>query len=156
MIVSIVLAIAAIPVTTLKTLIIRRNNLRLELAATLSASAAGLKIFEQARKLKGWNKTASGKNSPWPLEISKSTMERFHKGKQIKHEKFIAICEAVGVKWQEIIDRDESTAQKETIGSNLSNDRSASTELDIFSQAIFDWFGALGFGAEGSPRQEGE
>ena len=117
------------------------------MAATLSASAAGLKIFEQARTLKGWNKTASGINSPWPLEISKSTMERFHKGQQIKHEKFIAICEAVGVKWQEIIDRDEGTAQKETIGSNLSNDRSASTELDIFSQAIFDWFGALGFGA---------
>ncbi len=126
------------------------------MAATLSASAAGLKIFEQARTLKGWKKTVSGINSPWPLDISKSTLERFHKGQPIKHENFIAICEAVGVKWQEIIDRDEGTAQKETIGSNLSNDRSTSTELDIFSQAIFDWFGALDFGAEGSPRQEGE
>jgi WD40 repeat protein/DNA-binding Xre family transcriptional regulator len=126
------------------------------MAASLSASEAGLKIFEQARKLKGWNKTASGKNSPWPLEINKSTLERFHKQQPIQFENFVAICEAVGIGWQDIVDLSESTESKEIVDSNLPIDRSASTELDIFAQQIFDWFGALDFKFEGLPRQEGK
>jgi WD40 repeat protein len=125
-----------------------------KMAASLSASEAGLKIFEQARKLKGWNKTASGKNSPWPLEINKFTLERFHKRQPIQHENFVAICEAVGIGWQNIVDLSESTESKEIVDSNLPIDRSASTELAIFAQQIFDWFGALDFTAEGLPRRE--
>ncbi|WP_310484994.1 NACHT domain-containing protein, partial [Chamaesiphon sp. VAR_48_metabat_403] len=125
------------------------------MAASLSASEAGLKIFEQARNLKGWNKTASGKNSPWPLEINKSTLERFHKRQPIKHENFVAICDAMGIEWQEIVDLSESTASKAIVSSNLQVDRSASTELDIFSQQIFDWFVALDFTAEGLPKRDG-
>ncbi len=116
------------------------------MAATLFASEAGLKIFEQARRLKGWNKTASGKNLHWPPTINKSTLERFHQRKPIQYENFVTICEAVGVEWQTIIDQEDNISSIEII------DQSAPTELNIFSQQIFDWFAALRFEIEGFPK----
>jgi predicted NACHT family NTPase len=117
-----------------------------KMAVTLAASEEGLKIFEQARTAKGWNKTV-GKNSPWSEHhITKATLERFHKRELIKHENFVAICLAVGIDdWEKIADRTEIVKTEEIA-------ISVSTELDIFSQQIFDWFQALRFEIEGDPK----
>jgi hypothetical protein len=110
-----------------------------KMAVTLAASEEGLKIFEQARTAKGWNKTV-GKNSPWSeCHITKATLERFHKREPIKHENFVAICSAVGIDdWEKIAARTEIVKTEEIAPPE-------STELDIFSQQIFDWFGAFRF-----------
>jgi WD domain, G-beta repeat/NACHT domain/Pentapeptide repeats (8 copies) len=117
-----------------------------KMAVTLAASEEGLKIFEQARAAKGWNKTV-GKNSPWSEHhITKATLERFHKREAIKHENFVAICLAIGIEdWEKIVDRTEIVKTEESA-------ISVSTELDIFSHQIFDWFKALRFEIEGDPK----
>jgi WD40 repeat protein len=124
------------------------------MATTLSLSAAGLEIVDRARQNKGWNKL----DNDWLTDeqkFSKSTLERFWKQTPIGHKKFVSICEAVDVNWEEVIARPTSTKIKVITESNSSADRDRSTELDIFSHQIFDWFKALGFQCEGSPRREG-
>lgn len=69
--------------------------------ATLRASKSGLKIVDQYRKKKGWNK----QQKAWYelANSSKPTLKRFWQGINIQHETFIAICEAVGIKdWESI------------------------------------------------------
>jgi predicted NACHT family NTPase len=76
------------------------------MALTLKASEAGLKIVDLARRQKGWNKaaefwlTAAG-------EISRSSLDKFWARKSIKHENFVAICAAVGVNWQTVVDQSD-------------------------------------------------
>jgi predicted NACHT family NTPase len=124
------------------------------MASTLSASVQGLEIVNRARKLKGWNKLAN--ELLIEVGVTKSTLERFWRGVPIRHENFVAICNAVGVEWQQVVDL-PTPLQTEAIitTSNSPVDLSASTELDIFSQQIFDWFIALGFQSESLPRREG-
>ena len=119
-----------------------------KMAVTLAASEEGLKIFEQARTAKGWNKTV-GKNSPWSAcHITKATLERFHKREPIKHENFVAICSAVDIDdWEKIVDRTKTVKTEEIA-------KPASTELDIFSQQIFDWFESLDFKIEGATKYD--
>jgi len=77
------------------------------MADSLKASEAGRKIVDRARKRKGWTTQA-----PAWLDaaggIAKSTLDRFRAGKPVRYENFTKICEAVGVKWQEIVDFDET------------------------------------------------
>lgn len=117
------------------------------MASTLKLSAVGLEIVDRARQDKGWNKLEVA----WQTraDVSKSTLDRFWlRQKPIKHQNFVAICEAVGVKWEDVIDRPE-IGQTETIS------RSASTELDIFARQISEWFDVLDFTAEGLPIRDG-
>ncbi len=69
---------------------------------TLRASESGLAIAEGARQRRGWNRTAN----VWlhKANVSQSTLNRFWASKPIQRASFIAICEAVGVNWQEITD----------------------------------------------------
>jgi NB-ARC domain len=74
--------------------------------STLRASAAGLEIVDQHRRLKGW-----GKQSPiWYIEanVGHATLKRFWSRKQpIRHELFVAIVEAVGIKdWRTVAELD--------------------------------------------------
>lgn len=78
------------------------------MADSLKASDWGLTLIDQARRIKGWNKTAAA----WYREsyTSRSTLNRFWSGAAIRSEAFIAfiaICEAVGVAWQEVIETEE-------------------------------------------------
>ncbi|MUG93231.1 NACHT domain-containing protein [Scytonema sp. UIC 10036] len=69
------------------------------------ASQEGLEIVDKARKQKGWTKT----QTPiwWQTAYaSRATLRRFWERKRpIKPEYFIAICNAVGVNWEEIVDK---------------------------------------------------
>ncbi len=123
------------------------------MASTLIASAQGLEIVDRARKHKGWNKTEVA----WQTRsaVSKSTLDRFWIQKPIQHQSFVAICEAVCVDWEQVIDLPviEPISLKQR--SNLTRaNQPVILELEGFSQQIFDWFGALDFKFEGLPRRE--
>jgi WD40 repeat protein len=123
------------------------------MASTLSASLQGLEIVDRARRHKGWNKTELA----WQTraDVSKSTLDRFWMQKPIKHQNFVAICEAVGVDWEQIVDLPAIEPTNITRKSNLDRvNQPVILELEEFGQQIFDWFGALDFTAEGLPRRE--
>ncbi len=126
------------------------------MASTLSASAIGLEIVDRARQKKDWTKIQVA----WQVtaEVSKSTLDRFWMRKPIKRENFKAICTAVGVDWEQVIDElPEIEPSNITRKSNLERvNQPVILELEEFGQQIFDWFGALDFKFEGLPRQEGK
>ncbi len=72
------------------------------MAESVQASPAGLELVEQARRQKRWNKTAQR----WcqAAYTSRSTMNRFWAGQAIRMDAFVAICGAVGVDWQAVVD----------------------------------------------------
>lgn len=74
---------------------------------SIRASEKGLRIVDQARRKKRWNKTAEA----WCMQgfTSRATLSRFWAGQPIRKEIFIAICEAVGANWQEVADGDTSS-----------------------------------------------
>jgi len=73
---------------------------------SLRASKEGLDIVEQARKKKGWTKTAL----TWCEKAitTESTLKRFWRLVPIQQESFAKICEVVGVKWEEVVDENFS------------------------------------------------
>ncbi|MDB9529818.1 NB-ARC domain-containing protein [Oscillatoria sp. CS-180] len=70
------------------------------MADSLKASTVGLQHIDQARRAKGWRKTAEA----WcaAAYTSRATLNRFWGRKSIRSETFIAICDAVNVDWQAI------------------------------------------------------
>ena len=72
---------------------------------SVKASQLGIQRIDQARRRKGWNKTSE----VWCNQsfTSKATLKRFWAGQAIRKVTFIAICEAVGLDWQEVADQDE-------------------------------------------------
>lgn len=71
------------------------------MADSIRASIEGLKLVEQARRKKGWNKQAVS----WAEEahIAVATLKRFWAKDAISQDNFIAICQAVGIEdWREI------------------------------------------------------
>jgi WD40 repeat protein len=126
------------------------------MASTLSASATGLEIVDRARQKKDWTKAEVA----WQVtaEVSKSSLDRFWMQKPIKRQNFKAICTAVGVDWEQVIDElPEIESTKITRKSNLDRvNQPVILELKEFGEQIFDWFGALDFKFEGLPRQEGK
>jgi WD40 repeat protein len=124
------------------------------MASTLTASALGIGIVDRARRHKGWNKTETA----WQVraEVSKSTLDRFWMQKPIKHQNFVAICEAAGVDWEQVVDLPAIEPTNITRKSNLAQvNQPVILELEEFGQQIFNWFGALDFKFEGLPRREG-
>jgi hypothetical protein len=73
------------------------------MASSLRASVTGLACMDQARRRKGWTKTWT---AVWweSAYTSQATLRRFWRGLAIQREPFIAICEAVGVNWETIVD----------------------------------------------------
>lgn len=73
---------------------------------TLRASEKGIEIVDRARKKKEWDRT----EQDWldrAGNISRATLSRFWARKQhIRSDNFIAICDAVGVDWQKVVDND--------------------------------------------------
>ena len=72
------------------------------MADSIWASQAGLRLVDQARRLRQWNKTAG----IWcdRALTSRATLNRFWACRPIRRETFIAICQAVEVNWQMVAD----------------------------------------------------
>jgi NB-ARC domain len=99
---------------------------------TLRLSVAGRTQVEEARLDKGWNQSdpcwlraatklvrpepfngweAFFRDNPDNFSPSSSTLKnKFLKQQNIRHEFFVALCRAVGVRWEEVADRDNLTA----------------------------------------------
>jgi hypothetical protein len=69
----------------------------------LRASPQGLEIVDRARIRLGWNRQASA----WAevAKTSEGTLKRFWRQISIERQTFIEICQAVSVKWEEVVDR---------------------------------------------------
>ena len=73
------------------------------MVSSLRVSKEGLEIVEQARKKKGWTKTAAA----WcqAAFTTEATLKRFWRQVPIQQDSFIKICEAVGVNWEDVLDK---------------------------------------------------
>lgn len=88
----------------------------------LTASAQGLKMIEEARKQRGWQR----QDTRWYMaaSVSVSVLKRFRAGESVGEEAFINICKAVGIdKWEEIVD--DTVQETELPISSSSTDSSA-------------------------------
>ncbi|MEM9266033.1 MAG: hypothetical protein AAGA46_10965 [Cyanobacteria bacterium P01_F01_bin.13] len=74
------------------------------MAVSLNASKEGLKKVDQLRREKGWLAT----DSRWceAAYTSPKTLTRFRSGRLIQQDTFINICQAVGVDWEDIVERE--------------------------------------------------
>jgi len=72
------------------------------MAITLKASERGLEKVDIARKKKGWRANAA----VWYMtaNTTEATLKRFRRRKAIQQDSFVALCEAVGVNWQEVVE----------------------------------------------------
>ncbi len=109
------------------------------MALTLIASEAGLKIVDKARSQKGYNKTNAA-NWQDNAGVSRATFDKFWARKGIKHDNFVAICTAVGVDWQTVVEQDDR-------GGNAPRQPEVS-KLEKFNglkiaKQIHDWLTAL-------------
>ncbi len=82
------------------------------MAITLKATKEGLAKVDLARRKKGWNADAVA----WvdAAQTSPATLRRFRQGKRIQEEVFKAICQAVGVNWEEVVDNTIDTPTTQT------------------------------------------
>jgi WD40 repeat protein len=109
------------------------------MALTLTASDAGLEIVDRARKQKGYNKT-NAVNWLEAANVSRSSLDKFWAQQPIKHENFVAICTAVGVDWQTVVD--ESDRDIDNSQQPAANKLADFNGLKIAKQ-IHDWLTAL-------------
>jgi WD40 repeat protein len=109
------------------------------MALTLTASEPGLEIVDRARKQKGYNKT-NAVNWLEAAGVSRATFDKFWARKGIKHENFVAICTAVGVDWQTVVEQEDrdGNAPRQPDASKLDKFNG----LKIAKQ-IHDWLTAL-------------
>ncbi len=73
------------------------------MADSLRASEEGLKIVDQKRRKKGWNKDTV----TWidAADTSRPTLQRFWRREPIRRRTFVDICQAVGIEdWEKIVD----------------------------------------------------
>lgn len=107
----------------------------ISMAGSLRASQQGLKIVDQARRKRGWNKDAPAwVDAANELlrdtggSISRSTLLRFWKPQPIWQENFVAICKSVGIdNWEDLVD--ESPVQIEEALEANSIDQETDSEL---------------------------
>ncbi len=73
------------------------------MADSVRASRQGLEIVDQARYRKGWRKQVTVQW--WEIaHTSQATLKRFWQRKPIERQAFIAICRAVGIDWEEVVE----------------------------------------------------
>jgi hypothetical protein len=79
------------------------------MADSVKASLEGLELVDRTRRRLGWNKTSQ----IWleKAKVSRATLNRFWQITPISRECFISICEAVGVDWQEVVEREDEASQ---------------------------------------------
>lgn len=80
---------------------------------SLRASAKGLQIIEQHRIQRRWDR----QDPVWYdlVPTSRATLKRFLEGTPVSRETFVRLCEAVGARWQDIVDQTTSFASNQSI-----------------------------------------
>ena len=91
----------------------KTSELNNSMADSVRASKRGLEIVNEARYHKGWKKQVTVQW--WEIaHTSQATLKRFWQRKPIDRLAFIAICRAVGVDWEEVVERDEILEKPQT------------------------------------------
>jgi predicted NACHT family NTPase len=109
------------------------------MALTLIASETGLEIVNRARKQKGYNKT-NAVNWLEAAVVSRSSLDKFWARQPIKHENFVAICAAVGVDWQTVVD---STGNEDSLRIETEGHKADKFKGFKIAKQIYDWLTAL-------------
>ncbi|MGR3276466.1 NB-ARC domain-containing protein [Acaryochloris marina NIES-2412] len=113
------------------------------MADSLKASEWGLTLIDRARRIKRWNKTSSA----WcrVSYTSRSTLNRFWSGAAIRSEAFVAICEAVGVPWQDVAEPEDNPADEAASSPSLTSVKPPSLTRQDWGDApaINDFYGRL-------------
>jgi WD40 repeat protein len=112
------------------------------MANSLIASDKGLQLVDEAREKQGWHRTdkrfleAAG-------NISRATLNRFYAKKPVKHDNFVAICKAVGIKtWHKVAETVLSTEKIQVVA------QIPPTTLEELDRGLRAWFGALHYAIE--------
>lgn len=73
------------------------------MAVSIRVSRQALTTIDDIRTMRGWTKA----DQQWLKEaqVSSSSLRRFWRGDAITRDSFIRICKAVGVEWQNVVDR---------------------------------------------------
>lgn len=95
------------------------------MAATLKPSIAGLQQVDRARRHKGWLKSSE----EWcqAASTSAATLKRFWRRLPVRSQTFVAICEAVEVPWQSVVEAPDAPADR------TKEPSSPPTHLDFFA-----------------------
>jgi serine/threonine-protein kinase len=90
------------------------------MVSSVKASQKGLELVEEARTQKKWSKA----NPAWcqRAATSQSTLKRFWQGEKIQKEHFIAICEAIGLNWEDVAEVDQVIRDRYKLVELLNND----------------------------------
>jgi WD40 repeat protein len=115
------------------------------MANSLIASDRGLQLVNDAREKQGWNRT--DRRFLETAQIARATLNRFYAQKPIKHDNFVAICEAVGINnWQRVATMTAVSIVE--LPQEFSKEIHLTTALDKLDQELRDWFGALRYEIE--------
>jgi WD40 repeat protein len=115
------------------------------MANSLIASDRGLQLVNDAREKQGWNRT--DRRFLETAQIARATLNRFYAQKPIKHDNFVAICEAVGINnWQRVATMTAVSIVE--LPQEFSKEIHLTTPLDKLDQELRDWFGALRYEIE--------
>jgi WD40 repeat protein len=115
------------------------------MANSLIASDRGLQLVNDAREKQGWNRT--DQRFLETAQIARATLNRFYAQKPIKHDNFVAICEAVGINnWQRVATMMAVSIVE--LPQEFSKEIHLTTPLDKLDQELRDWFGALRYEIE--------
>jgi hypothetical protein len=81
------------------------------MAIALKASERGLQIVDRARKIKRWNKSSVS----WAQAalVGQAALKKFWRRQNIVSDNFVAICKAVGVNWEDIVDSELTDSAEE-------------------------------------------
>ena len=118
---------------------------------TVHASEQGLALVEQARRQRRWNKTAQ--NWCQAAYTSRSTLNRFWARQAIRTDAFIAICAAVGVDWEAVVDHDAMVTEAEPLPW-LSTNRQSERPASLVMSGHQDWGDAPAVDSFQGRRQE--
>ena len=100
------------------------------MATSLTASEVGIQLVDQARRRKRWLKTSPAwYNSAF---TSKATLNRFWARQPIRRDTFIAICQVVGVPWEEIAAQENAEDLFPCIYPNGRQDLGDAPSTDVF------------------------
>jgi WD40 repeat protein len=112
------------------------------MANSLIASDDGLKKVDEAREKQGWHR-ADKRFLEAAGNISRATLNRFYAKKPVKHDNFVAICKAVGIKKWQGVAATVLSAEKPQVVAQI-----PPTTLDELDRDLRAWFGALHYAIE--------
>jgi WD40 repeat protein len=112
------------------------------MARSIKASAQGLELVDNARRIKGWNKATT---LEWHdlAGCRQSVFDNFWKPAPINQENFVGICQAVGVDWKRVVDPAYLDGDELCVSSLLNRSTTDRFKGLKIAKHIHDWLKAV-------------